>query len=172
LTVTLCVPTLRKAEHLGHHFATLLTALTAVQLGGPFFQWCAPFFLGFTEISSVPLALVDLFRGLPKLTGVSPILSAVNEVARVAFALSFLPIRCIGFPLCVFTVLLPDMISAWAANDIRCSMASFAWMLIVPILMTCLQWFWGAKIVRVLLKEKGILAGGGVDKGARDKEAD
>ena len=50
----------------------------------------------------MPLGLVDLFRMVPPAPG--SFLGACNEVFRIAFALSFLPIRCYMFPvrtLCV-----------------------------------------------------------------------
>ena len=44
----------------------------------------------------MPLGWVDLFRTVPPAKGT--LLSAVNEVVRIAFAVSFLPIRCGMFP--------------------------------------------------------------------------
>ena len=84
LAVTAIVPELRKAEHLAHHVATLLSAMSATSSGGPpFFNYYVAFFFGFTELSSVPLVFVDLFRQLPKLGRMFPV---VNEVTRTTFA--------------------------------------------------------------------------------------
>ena len=43
-----------------------------IAAGGPYFNYYAAFFFGFTEISSMPLAFVDLFRQLPKLADANP----------------------------------------------------------------------------------------------------
>jgi hypothetical protein len=51
------------------------------------------FFFGFVEISSVPLVFVDLFRQFPALHENSPTLHAINEAARLSFAITFLIIR-------------------------------------------------------------------------------
>lgn len=90
LISTALVPELRKLEIVGHHVATLLTAMASASHGGPFFTYYVPFFFGFTELSSVPLVFVDLFRQLPKLGNK---FAALNELSRTLFAVSFLTIR-------------------------------------------------------------------------------
>ena len=101
-------PSLRKAEHLAHHICTLLTAgfLGGASVGGPYFNYYSPFFFGFVEISSVPLAFVDLFRQLPKL---ADRYAGLNEVLRTTFAVTFLITRVGYFPLVMITKWWPDL---------------------------------------------------------------
>ena len=46
----------------------------------------------------------------------------------------------------------PDLMAAWAANDIRCSLAAYWWMAFSSAFLTVLQLFWGYKIVKVVAK--------------------
>jgi len=141
---------LRKLEHLAHHTATLLTALSAASSGGPFFCYYAVFFFGFTELSSVPLAFVDLFRQFPTLAKQFP---ATNELNRTVFSVSFLVIRVLWFPYVMITKWWPDLIEAWSTpSGIRCSMPAYCWMFFSSVFLTFLQLFWGYKILRVVLK--------------------
>ena len=94
LCATMLVPELRKLEHCAHHVLSLLTGCAGTS--GPLLQYYAPFFFGFVEVSSVPLAWVDVFRAVPPSKG--SLMSAANEVVRIAFAVAFLPIRCVMFP--------------------------------------------------------------------------
>jgi hypothetical protein len=162
------VKDLQKAEHLGHHFATLCTALGGASMGGPFAQYYVAFFFGFTELSSVPLAFVDLFRQVKDLaeTGVG---SALNEVSRTLFVLSFLPIRCVWFPIVMVTKFWPDMIEAYSSDDIRCPMITYYWMFFSSSFLTFLQLFWGYKIMRVVMK--GNVTGKGAKGANAAKEA-
>ena len=62
---------------------------------------------------------------------------------------------------------LPDLMAAWAANDIRCSLAAYWWMAFSSAFLTVLQLFWGYKIARVVLKGNA----SGRDADAANKEA-
>lgn len=165
LVATGLEPSLRKLEHLAHHMATLLTALTAASSGGPFFCFYAVFFFGFTELSSVPLAFVDLFRQFPTLAKQLP---AANEMSRTVFAVSFLVIRVVCFPYVMIARFWPDLVDAWSTSGIRCSMPAYCWMFFSSVFLTLLQLFWGYKILRVVLK--GNL--GGKNAAAVKSEAD
>lgn len=165
LAATALEPSLRKAEHIAHHSSTLLTAYCAATTGGPFFGYYAAFFFGFTELSSVPLAFVDLFRQIPTLAKQYP---AVNELSRTTFAVSFLIIRVVWFPIVMISRWWPDLYAAYAADDVRCSWAAFGWMFFSSAFLTFLQLFWGFKIIRVVLK--GNL--GGKDQSAAKSETD
>jgi len=148
LIATLFVPSLCKFEHILHHTLSMLTALAGTS--GPMMQWYAPFYFGFVEVSSVPLAFVDLFRAVPPAPG--GVLSACNELVRVAFALSFLPIRCYIFPRQLLVYVYPDAYAAYMANDVRGPIA-LSWFVISGTMLSALQLFWGFKIVRVLIKQ-------------------
>ena len=165
LASTALVPELRKLEIVGHHAATLLTAMASNSHGGPFFNYYIPFFFGFTELSSLPLVFVDLFRQLPKL---GTQYSAINELSRTLFAVSFLIIRVCYFPYVMLTKWWPDMWQAWSGDDVRCTMTAFGWMGFSSVFLTLLQLFWGYKIIRVIAK--GNL--GGKDANASQAEAD
>ena len=156
-------PSLRKAEHLAHHSSTMLTAMGGAAFGGPYFTFYSAFFFGFTEVSSVPLAFVDLFRQLPKLANLFPIF---NELSRTLFAVSFLIIRVGCFPYLMVTKWWPDVAAAYSAGDVRCPGYTFAWMIFSSTFLTFLQLFWGYKIIRVVLK--GNL--GGKDQAAAKAE--
>ena len=158
-------PSLRKAEHLAHHSSTLLTAMGGIAAGGPYFNYYAAFFFGFTEISSMPLAFVDLFRQLPKLADANP---ALNELLRTTFAVSFLIIRVFYFPYVMLSKWWPDLYTAYTSSDVRCAGYVFGWMAFSSTFLTFLQLFWGYKILRVVLK--GNL--GGKDKSAIKSETD
>lgn len=166
---TVLVPDLRKLEHVAHHFATLFTALAGLAMpGGPYFCYYSVFFFGFTEISSVPLFAVDLFRQVPSLAE-GKLGGALNEAARTAFALTFLPVRCLLFPWIMLFRFWPDMYNAHRADDIRCPGLTAVWMLLSSSFLTALQLFWGYKILRVVLK--GNLTGSGAKGEKAQKEA-
>ena len=115
LCAIVLVPELRKLEHGAHHVLSLLTACAG--MSGPFLQFYCPFFFGFVEVSSMPLAWVDLFRRMEPAAGT--IAGALNEFVRIAFAVSFLPIRCIMFPYFLLFYFYPDLYAASAAGDFR-----------------------------------------------------
>ncbi len=166
LLATGLVAELRKAEHLAHHSASIFTALAGAAAGGPFFLYYVPFFFGFTEISSVPLAAVDLFREFPSLAK-GRIGAGVNEAVRSLFGVSFLLIRCVLFPWVMLSKFWPDLAAAFGADDVRgASRAPFYWMIFSSTFLTLLQFFWGGKIVRVLLK--GNLSGRDQGKAAKE----
>jgi hypothetical protein len=93
LTTTTLIPGMRKPDAIAHHAVALILAYHLTRLG--FLQYWQPFYFGLLEASSVPLCFVDLFRTFPK---VANKLNAVNELARVLFAASFLPVRCLYMP--------------------------------------------------------------------------
>jgi len=84
LLATTLEPSLRKAEHLAHHGATLITAIYGSDAARPMCLYYCVFFFGIVEISSVPLVLVDLFRQLPTLAG-SPLGATLNKCTGVRF---------------------------------------------------------------------------------------
>jgi len=151
LLATAMVPSLRVAQHLLHHGATLLTALSGADIQRPLCLYYCIFFFGIVEISSVPLVLVDLFRQLPNLTR-SRMGGFLNEQSRTLFAVSFLLLRGIAFPAMMLTSYWPDLLAAYMNNDIRCSWLAYGWGWLSSSLLTCLQLFWTMKIIRVLAK--------------------
>ena len=84
----------RTREFLGHHLSTLAVAKLA--------QWYGPdlyglFYLGLASLSTLPLVAVDVFRHGPReLATAHP---GLNKLARVAFALTFLLVRAVIWPM-------------------------------------------------------------------------
>lgn len=93
LSTTILVPGMGKADAVAHHTVALLLAYQLTSTG--FMQYWEPFYFGILELSSVPLCFVDLFRAFPAF---AKRFDAINEIVRVAFAATFLPIRCIAMP--------------------------------------------------------------------------
>jgi len=151
LLATTLEPSLRKAEHLAHHGATLITAIYGSDAARPMCLYYCVFFFGIVEISSVPLVLVDLFRQLPTLAG-SPLGATLNNQSRTLFAVSFLALRGVAFPALMVTSYWPDMIAAYRNDDIRCSYFAYGWGWFSSAFLTCLQLYWTAKIVRVIAR--------------------
>lgn len=151
LVATIMEKDVCKLEHILHHSFALSTALAGSADGGPWCLYYCIFFFAIVEVSSVPLCAVDLYRQLPILLKL-PLHSAINEVCRVVFALSFLVVRCLFFPCLMAFRLWPDMASAYIAGDVRVSMPVFVWMMFASIFLTGLQLFWGYKIVKVVAK--------------------
>ena len=88
----------------------------------------------------------------------------VNELCRYAFAVSFMLIRCIGFPYVIVRYVYVDLYSAYMADDFR-DPPWLLWFAFSGTVLCCLQLFWGYKIVKILAKQ---FSGNAVD---RSKEA-
>lgn len=159
---TVVTKELRMVQHLIHHGACCVIALI-VLMNGPHgcLLYYTAFFFGVTEVSSVPLAVVDFFRMHKSL---AEKYSTVNEMVRVAFAVLFLLIRCIYWPfVCV---------DFWinSLNSGAPELLLVIWY-IANIGMTCLQYYWGALVVKgIIRKLKGHTAceDNVVVSGARD----
>lgn len=152
--------------------SVLLTRSASSRLPAPHLPVvCTPqhyswFFFGIAEVSSCFLVYVDLFRQCPGLLTTRPggkLLSTFNELSRAAFGLTFLPIRCVLWPLIVLS-LLRDIIAAHAAADARLYYPAAAYHLTTSVLMTLLQQYWGSKVLRGIMK---MIQG---DKSERAKE--
>lgn len=154
---TLVSKELCKFQHLAHHGVTFALTMSATT-NGPhgFVLYYIPFFVGVSEVSSVPLAFVDLFRMFKPLAEAAP---AVNEAFRVSFAVSFLIVRCVYWPfVCV---------DFW--RHLLASSAPFyltVWWYMANIGMTGLQYFWGWLVVKGIWK---LIKG---DKSNRDDETE
>ena len=145
LLATALEPSLRKAEHLGHHSATLITAFCSATIPGPFFLHYVPFFFGMIEGSSVFLVFVDLYRQIPSLAK-GPVGALCNEVCRNCFAVSFFLLRCFAFPYVMVAKFWPDLCTAYAKGDVRMAWPVYGWMWFSTIFLTWLQLFWGYKV--------------------------
>jgi len=141
--ISLVTKELRLAQHLGHHGTTAVLALSAL-LNGPhgFSMYYAAFFFGVSEISSVPLAGVDLFRMHKDLSAHFP---KTNEACRICFAVSFLAIRCVYWPFVT--------VDFWV-NSLRSDapVPLLAFWYVVNIGLTGLQYFWGFLVLKGIIK--------------------
>jgi hypothetical protein len=158
---TAVVPELRKAEHLAHHVTTGVFACLA--LFSRSLLYYSYFFFGLSEISSICLVFVDLFRQCPGLLASSRCLSTFNEVTRLCFGLTFLSIRCLAWPY-VMVSLVRDIVSAHAAADPRFWYPGASFYVTTTVLMSLLQQYWGLKVVKGMVK----MARG--DRSGREKE--
>lgn len=144
-TVTLVCKDLRAVQHLMHHGVTALLSLSGL-LTGPdgFLLYFAAYFLGVSEVSSVPLALMDLFKQNKTLAADFPV---INEMVRVSFAVLFLVIRCCYWPFV--------MVDFWRSSfEVREQIPTATLILwyVASLGLTCLQYFWGSLIVKGVIK--------------------
>lgn len=93
LSTTIILPGMRKPDAIAHHAVSLYLAYQLTSNG--FLHYWEPFYFGLLELSSVPLCFVDFFRAFPAL---SKRFDAVNEVVRLSFAATFIPVRCLYMP--------------------------------------------------------------------------
>ncbi|KAL1515366.1 hypothetical protein AB1Y20_001995 [Prymnesium parvum] len=162
ILVSMSVPSLRKAEHVGHHVLAAGCAICA--LTGPVFTKYAVYYFGLVEVSSVPLCFVDVYRTVPQLAKGSKLHFVTNEIARTVFALTFIGLRVVHWPY-VTWVMLNEMYIAWSKDDLRGFHFQFAYLLVVLLALSLLQQYWGYKVLKALWK---MIIG---DMGNREKEA-
>lgn len=157
---------------LGHHVVMALVAYVgAFHLPS---SYCL-FFFGLVELSSIPLAVVDFFhpqKGLPQLLEHSAVLRALNDQARVVFALLFLLVRALYFPYVVGGCLLPDVGAVWGQHErlgqlLTDRQGSLAVIVVSAVCMTLLQLYWAVLIAKQVLK---LVLGGGDDEGKRKED--
>jgi hypothetical protein len=141
------VPSIYSREGLAHHVGlAVLATLTML----PFLQFYGPFFAGVVEVSSVPLQVVDFFhpKHFAELLDGRPTLSALNTAARIIFAVSFLVVRTLWFPIVVGFQVAPDLLSV-ASDGGRMAALAFTG-LAFAIAFTLLQWYAAARQLRLL----------------------
>jgi hypothetical protein len=129
--------------HIIHHFSVFVLCLI-VLMNGPngFLLYYAPFFLGVTEISSVPLAVVDVFRTSKPL---AKSYAGLNELSRSLFAVTFLAFRGVYWPV----VVLDFFRETWASEA---SAGLLATWYIACIGLTGLQYYWAFLIIKGAVK--------------------
>jgi len=149
VVLALCVSKLRgpSGEHLMHHAATL--SLATIGGGYQYLHFYAPFFFGVTEISSVPLAFVDLFKFFPSLKSALP---ATNEHVRTLFAVCFIVMRLVYWPY-VCSEFWMDSMAELQADNARQSTWVVVVFLVANVLLTGLQFFWGSLIFKGIAKK-------------------
>ena len=155
---TLCavvLPEYRTAAFVGHHATTLFLAVLCTV---PFLHPYSIFFLGPPSVSSVLLGLVDIFRHCPTLAARWP---TANLACRVAFALSFLLLRSLMWPL-VSARFWHDVLGALRGGTAHSAWACTVYLL-ANVFLTALQIVWTVRIVQGLAKALGLAGGNGGD---------
>eukprot|EP00929_Paragymnodinium_shiwhaense_P006585 TRINITY_DN11027_c0_g1_i1.p1 TRINITY_DN11027_c0_g1~~TRINITY_DN11027_c0_g1_i1.p1 ORF type:complete len:305 (-),score=25.72 TRINITY_DN11027_c0_g1_i1:313-1146(-) len=145
-TVTLAVKELREIQHLAHHSITCILACCGLLSGeNGCLLYYAAFFFGVTEVSSIPLAMVDMFRKNQQLASAYP---KTNELCRSVFAVLFLAIRCVYWPVVIVNL----FIQLWQQRD-RVGLPLVVFLYISGTGLTCLQYFWGSLVLRGVIKK-------------------
>lgn len=142
--VTLAVKELRQFQHVAHHGTCILLASIAL-MNGPngFLMYYAPYFFGVSEISSCPLAFMDLFKYSKELTLAFP---NTFEAIKVSFAVLFLGFRCCYWPFVTY-----DFWSTTLKSTAPWYLLIFWY--ICNAGLTFLQYFWGYLIVKGIIKK-------------------
>lgn len=133
----------RYNELLCHHVVALLLAVLTYYYAA--FTYYTPFYMALTELSSVPLAIMDHFKAFPSLRPSWPL---TNEYSRYAFAALFLPIRGVAWPLMsvpFFRDALPHL-----GGHSRVPVPVMATFCAGNVVMTLLQWYWTSLILKAV----------------------
>lgn len=132
---------------IGHHTVTGALAFFGTN---PYVHYYGLFFFGIAELTNIPLTFVDVFKYFPKLKAK---FSLVNEVSRVVFALSFIIIRLIIWPIISFEFWRGSI--DLVRNGTAHSNFVVLFFLFANLFLTGLQFMWGYKIFGFLLPKKG-----------------
>jgi len=131
-------------EFFAHHVLTFTLANISMLYGGTYFAlYYAVFFFGLIEVSSIPLAAVDLFRANK---GLSQAIPNGPVTARATFAAMFVVVRGCYWPFVMF-----GFIRDLLAEDVKL----FAFVLygFTAAALTLLQYFWLYLIIRGVMKQ-------------------
>eukprot|EP00903_Cladosiphon_okamuranus_P006255 g6138.t1 len=150
LVVSLFVVRLRKIEMVVHH--GLATIMCYFLLRDCYVHYYAIFFLGISEVSSVPLVFVDVFKFFPD---VAARFQGANHLLRISFALNFIVVRVLYWPVIAGRHLWDTVGSVKAGTVHDAGVVGF--FMACNLTLTVLQWYWGYLIIRAATK---MLAGG------------
>jgi hypothetical protein len=136
----------RDIPSLGHHIVTAGLAYCGFN---PFAQYYALFYFGIAELTTIPLNFVNTFKNVPQLAQSYP---AFYQHCRTVFAISFLLIRTIWWPIVSYGLFLAcvDLISSETAH----SVPVICYFLFSNLFLTSLQFYWGYLIIINALKGK------------------
>jgi hypothetical protein len=164
----LAVQRLRDPLMLAHHFGMAYVAFASLgaSSGPPFCGYYAVFFFGFIEISGVFLTVVDIFHpknkewaAYEKSAAAPKWLQSLNGTMRIGFALAYLSIRAIYFPLVAVGSALPDMIAVAKLSETArhgTSVTALNGVAVFAVLFSVLQMYWGWLVLQQVLKILGI----------------
>ena len=157
LAVCLGIAEYRTFEFLAHHVTTALLSWCVL---APYVHYYAFWYIGIAELSSVPLALVDVGRYFPAVGQRFP---AFNMAARLLFALTFMVVRVGVWP-CISVLFwrsnLPYLFGGlgMAGYPAPRRMWVIVLFLVTNFGLTGLQFMWAGKLIK---QAKRMLGGGG-----------
>lgn len=177
-------PSLQDPLMVMHHFGMCFVAgaaMGAFSNNQPVGSYYAPFFFGVIEISSVFLAIVDIFH--PKnaawfewvntsTSWAGNMARKINEASRVLFAISYLIVRCGMFPYVIFSTCLKDFYQAGMLPDeARHGVPKLIiWVVFfLSLAFTLLQLNWGVLVAKQVAKAVGILPSKKANKPVKDE---
>ena len=143
-------PLLMKPEGFVHHIMTGFSMVVALH---PFGHPRANLFFGITELSTIPLDVIDLFKGFKELRKQCP---TTDIVCKALFALSFLGLR-VGLVTQASVGFQRDLYQLYMTGTAH-SLPVVAFSSLSNILIVCLQLYWSTLIIKGMQKT---LAGGG-----------
>ena len=114
------------------------------------FQYFAPAFMGVAEISSIPLALMDVFKMFPALRKHFP---NTNEVSRNLFAASFLACRGVYWPLTAYRFVESARAAMASGAPLGLPEPAMYVLLLCNVLMVGLQWYWSYLILKAIFQK-------------------
>lgn len=129
-----------------HHCCVLVVGMMSAFFTNGF-RYFTPFFYGLIEISSVPLAVMNAFKGNPELARRYPTL---NQVVRLVFALTFLTVRFFLWIPNIVRYLRVAAMVGFTCRSAKCQVGcALSWWSAVGL--TCLQLLWSYKIVQGMI---------------------
>lgn len=132
---------------LAHHFAVILVAgMSAFMTNG--FRYWTPFFYGFIELSSIPLAIMNTFKDNPAWIQKH---SRAYLAVRLIFCFMFLWIRLVMF-LPRQYVFLRDHFLLFISSDNRPYQVFMSLVFVSALILQILQVYWGFLILKGLAR--------------------
>ena len=142
LVCAVCVKRLRgkSFELVLHHALALTLALLSARKGIYYFY--GAYFMGVSEISSLPLAFVDAFKMFKQLKADYP---KTNETVRPIFAVCFLILRTLYWPVVSYHFWRASLAHEGDALEVNT-------FLVVNVILSSLQAYWTKLIIEGLVK--------------------
>lgn len=128
-----------------HH---LIAMLLSFFCQAPIWLYYATYFLACSEISTIPLTIVDIFAKFPRFR---VRFEGLNAVSRVLFVVAFMSARVFYFPYLDFRFW-HHCYRVISNNEYVHSYPVFYFFLLSNIFMTGLQFFWASKMLGFLKK--------------------
>ena len=136
---------LRAPEFLAHHAMAALLSYWGIAL--PYCHYYAVFYFGLSELSSVPLALVDLCKFFPELARLVP---GLDIAAKTLFAVLFIAVRDVAWAFVTVSVW-RDSVVSYTAGDAPFKHVLVA-VLVINVFFTALQLVWTKKLIEGIVR--------------------